>query len=641
MGKKISIIYFFLLLCTLTSCLSSGSDKLARSLNLAGSNREELFNVLLHYKNNGDTLKYKAAFYLIENMSYHFSQINENRLMVELAKQTFLEKGYITPDSLKALSVNCRNFYTQEDVKIIKADFLIRNIDMAFDAWQKRPWGKYYTFDEFCEYLLPYRAFNEPLEEWRGVFAKRFAYILDSLYTGTDVIKAANTVCKVLKDEGYIHTMSFSPFGMASPLFVADHRVGDCTDECNFTILVMRSLGIPIQSDFYAYSPETFSSHGWCVVLDTTKLNVPLFYSDFFAKRGSMETDPRRKCKVYRRTYAIQEDVLAILPDTSIPTDLKDPFRIDVSDEYFHSVLTLPITDEDKTYYLGAFKREKITPIVKGEVKNCTVSFGNVEEGNIFLLLSGSANDLKLESDPFIFRNNGVHYLIPDTNKMNVETLYRKYPMPVWNRERMYRVIRGKFLAGNREDKIEHKLYEICDTPYVCYNRYPLEESGAKQRYIKYIARDDVPLEIAELHFFNGELEIKPQRIVAGEPYDRQNPAMQLENCFDHDPLTYFLSKNTGDSIIFDFGKEVFLTHALCVPRNDDNFIRIGDEYELFYFNSKLGWIPLMKQVATQTTMPCCVPNNALLLLRDRTRGKEEQIFYFSNHKQIYINDIK
>lgn len=34
------------------------------------------------------------------------------------------------------------------------------------------------------------------------------------------------------------------------------------------------------------------------------------------------------------------------------------------------------------------------------------------------------------------------------------------------------------------------------------------------------------------------------------------------------------------------------------VPRNDDNFIRPGDEYELFYQNGAEGWISLGRQTA-------------------------------------------
>lgn len=634
----ITIIVAFLI----SSCSSSGDGRLSRALEFAGGNSSEFFAVLDYYKNDPDTMKRRAAIWLIENMPFHVSVINEGNDAVETAKKNYIEKGFIDQDSLNALIACHGRLKSVGDMQILKADFLIRNIELAFEAWKNRPWGKYYTFDEFCEYLLPYRATNEPLADWRTALASRYGYILDSVYTGSDVIEAANAVCRVLKDEGYIHTMTFNQLGPASPMFVADNRIGDCSDECNFTILVLRALGIPAQYDFYRFSPETFSSHGWCVVLDTTKLNVPLFYSDFFAERGRMETDPRRKCKVYRHTYELQESVFETLNDKSVPSILKDPHSMDVTAEYFDTKLSLPVNEVDKDYYLGVFNRERIVPIVKGVVKGDSVFFGAVEDKNIYLLISGEIGDLALESAPFIFREDGLQYLIPDTTNMVSELLYRKYPMPVWNKERLYRVVGAKFYAGDTFGEIGRELCEIADTPIVCYNRYPLRMSSeAGQRYVKYKVRNDVPVELAEMHFFNGDKEIKPVSVIAGEPYDKHNPAMRLANCFDGDPLTYFLSKEMGDTIIFDFGKPTPLTHVVCVPRNDDNFIRVGDEYELFYFDKSQGWILLMRQKATQVTIPCHVPAGALLLLSDRTRGKEEQIFYFNNHKQTYINDIQ
>ena len=167
-----------LILGLFTSCLSSGSDKLAYALEQAKQNREELFKVLAHYQNDADTLKYKAAIYLIENMPYQYSSLNTERTKVEAAKTAFLKDGFIHPDSLQSLLTQCRNFTITEDLKTIKSDYLIRNIDMAFEAWHKRPWGKHYTFQEFCEYLLPYRATNEELEEWRTTFLQQYSYIL-------------------------------------------------------------------------------------------------------------------------------------------------------------------------------------------------------------------------------------------------------------------------------------------------------------------------------------------------------------------------------------------------------------------------------------------------------------------------------
>ena len=86
--------------------------------------------------------------------------------------------------------------------------------------------------------------------------------------------------------------------------------------------------------------------------------------------------------------------------------------------------------------------------------------------------------------------------------------------------------------------------------------------------------------------------------------------------------------------------QEVFVTQALCVPRNDDNFIRIGDEYELLYFDRHQGWVSLLQMIAENTTIKCKVPDNALLLLKDKTRGKEELVFIFKNHRQMYVTNI-
>ena len=58
------------------------------------------------------------------------------------------------------------------DAHIITAEYLIDNIDCAFDNWQKRPWNRSLSFEDFCEYLLPYRI---GMNRWKnGVnFMKR------------------------------------------------------------------------------------------------------------------------------------------------------------------------------------------------------------------------------------------------------------------------------------------------------------------------------------------------------------------------------------------------------------------------------------------------------------------------------------
>lgn len=43
------------------------------------------------------------------------------------------------------------------DAEKIKASYLIKNIEEAFKVWNK-PWNLFLTFEEFCEYILPYKV---------------------------------------------------------------------------------------------------------------------------------------------------------------------------------------------------------------------------------------------------------------------------------------------------------------------------------------------------------------------------------------------------------------------------------------------------------------------------------------------------
>ena len=60
-----------ILLCMLVaSCrMRPVSSGLEETLSQAGSNRDELFRVLAHYEKEGDSLKLRAAQFLLENMA--------------------------------------------------------------------------------------------------------------------------------------------------------------------------------------------------------------------------------------------------------------------------------------------------------------------------------------------------------------------------------------------------------------------------------------------------------------------------------------------------------------------------------------------------------------------------------------------
>lgn len=136
----------------------------------AKTNRLELEKVLTHYQH--DSLKLEITCFLILNMPGHGSYTRKN-IEVFYAGLDSLLSFPMNTDSCKATVnqlIEHKNVLIglkwQEDIHTIKVDFLINNIDRAFEAWQQEPFAKQLNFDEFCEYILPYRTDNEPLEYW-------------------------------------------------------------------------------------------------------------------------------------------------------------------------------------------------------------------------------------------------------------------------------------------------------------------------------------------------------------------------------------------------------------------------------------------------------------------------------------------
>ena len=100
--------------------------------------------------------------------------------------------------------------------------------------------------------------------------------------------------------------------------------------------------------------------------------------------------------------------------------------------------------------------------------------------------------------------------------------------------------------------------------------------------------------------------------------------------------LVALASKTLRDGWVgLDLGKPESVGRIGYMTRNDDNNVRIGDTYELFYWD--MDWVSLGKQIADDFSLTFHhVPQNALLLLRDLTRGTDERIFLYKDVKQIW-----
>ena len=151
------------------------SSGLEETLSQAGSNRDELFRVLAHYEKEGDSLKLRAAQFLLENMAgkaYATGRVvDEYCAFMDSVFRTGHKSEEELPSIYEQYEKQAR--YLKEepvlalDARTLTADYLIRNIDEAFAVWD-RPWNRHLSFNEFCEWILPYRVSGEVPEEWRA-----------------------------------------------------------------------------------------------------------------------------------------------------------------------------------------------------------------------------------------------------------------------------------------------------------------------------------------------------------------------------------------------------------------------------------------------------------------------------------------
>ena len=222
-----------------------------------------------------------------------------------------------------------------------------------------------------------------------------------------------------------------------------------------------------------------------------------------------------------------------------------------------------------------------------------------------------------------------IHPLIPDTIHTHPLRLERKYPISNRLIDHSNKLLAGCIQASADSTFTDPVTFHIIarntqgapDTVTIDSSRQPF-------RYWRYLAPNGSFCQIAELQFFKPDsLSPLPGRAI-GTPGT-------LNNAFDGDPLTFYeYHEADGGWIGLDFGKPTRIDRIAFQPRNDDNYVVAGDEYELFY-RSSTAWESLGKQKPSHPWVEYpAVPSNALLLLKNHSRGQEERIFTWEKQKQ-------
>ena len=415
LNKQLGLLILFAFLFEMVgSCTSVNDQRLEAALQMAGENRGELEKVLKHYEH--DTLKLKAARFLIENMPYHYGindrlldyagkeyqmdlSIYRNEDEVKLAYDSLLQKGY----HMERLLV--------KDSESLTAAALIENIDLAFVAKNKK-WAKEIPFHLFCKYILPYRVSNEPLSEMRKEMMKRYMKVLDSIAPRTEQ-EACMALNNYLKKQ--IHFIGFSPF-YNSIEYVDKYKRGNCEGLAVYFTFLARALGIPCCVESTLWS-KFDAGHSWCALIDRNGKTYP-FGAAELNFREFKKTFSRRimvPAKIYRKEYEVFFS--HVLADDGYVTYLKNPTLIDVTSfyerpsvkvEFDSTIFQLNETDNGRFLYLCVYNSGLWKEIALGRSVGRKVVFTNVVGDNVFRLAkSDDGKKLSFLTDPFLLDSLG------------------------------------------------------------------------------------------------------------------------------------------------------------------------------------------------------------------------------------------
>ena len=649
----------------LSSCTPKGEKDVLTALELAKENRPELQKVLDHYSAPEDSLKLQAAEYLITNMAGKYTVTSPaleayEDLIPEIAAVP-ADEGLNSPriDNLfrefrkKDSRTSDTRLQKISDLENIEADYLIRSIDASFDTWESTPWHKYYTFGQFCEYVLPYRSMTEYLSDWKTDGRQKGLWWSPNYDAITDPLVLCDSLQRKI-DLTFNHGMDNYSVPQSYPNLIRSHW-GNCIDETNYTLFQMRANGIPTAIDFVPQWASLHDKHFWNAILDTTGKAIDL---QIGWGRAPGKVDLREKvAKIFRKTFTIQRDEITYkrLGKEDIPPVFRTCDIYDVTAQYNIPVADVPVKvknepKDTKILYLCVSARQRWEPVAYAEIKGGKAVFKDVSTGVIhndayntqekdlgkgIVLLPAYYIDGKIipAKEPFVLTNEGeVKSFISDTTQTHTIVLKQKMRIPYRFIGFAQQLVGNRFEGANRPDFSDAvTLAGIQDSVHSHMQTLPVD-NPEKYRYVRYVDVRGNRAMVGELAFY-GESGQK----LTGTPIGTQDRYWYEPKglAFDGDIVTFYETAEPKGWVGLDLGKSRRIGSVGFSPRTTGNDVEPGDLYTLYYWDR--GW----KEIATIKAESYDisfenVPENALLLLSDRTKGKEERIFTYENGKQIW-----
>lgn len=345
--------------------------------------------VIKYYREHGDTLKMHAAEYLRDNSYYHYGVArywaDSADIRVVLPPYDCFLTDTAMVDAIMNAGFHIIESSSEADRDLITDDFLINNINLAFDSWQ-RPWARDLSFADFCRYILPYRCADEELDSWRLYFKQKYEpTIQDSVSNPTSIREVATYLMHRLQSEVKYsppmgrayegHFMSFTEMSQTHYL--------ECRNLALYGTMALRACGIPcgLVSIYWRFNDVAHTS----ILIPATSINGKACRLSIYDDLQDIG-EPKDSMASYRTwlyLYEADSSLLQLSQDSEIISAYWQPVtRHDITDQISKTYnISLPISEEAKKHqhaFLCRFKNWHWIPIREGKTTEDSIYFNKV-----------------------------------------------------------------------------------------------------------------------------------------------------------------------------------------------------------------------------------------------------------------------
>ncbi len=186
--------------------------------------------------------------------------------MAEDNSQTWLRAmKAVKPEHREALAFLLVNM-SEDDLKHLTGPFLLKNIELAYQARQSSAWARAVPQEIFFNDVLPYMNMDETRDDWRGDFFQRFLPLVKDAKSASEAAQILNRKVFPILKVNYHPTKREKP--NQSPYESMKIGYASCTGLSMMLSDACRAVGVPARLAGVPEWSDGNGNHTWTEIWD-------------------------------------------------------------------------------------------------------------------------------------------------------------------------------------------------------------------------------------------------------------------------------------------------------------------------------------------------------------------------------------